>query len=41
MEKIIAFCGINCSECPAFIATEKIDSKEIEKIVKMIMYAKF
>jgi len=35
MENNIAFCGINCSECPAYIATQKKDSKEIEKIAKI------
>jgi len=34
MEKIIAYCGINCSECPAYLATQKGDSKEIKKVAK-------
>ncbi len=34
MEKIIAYCGIECSECPAYLATQKNDIKEIKKITK-------
>ena len=34
MEKLIAYCGINCSECPAYIATQKDDYKEIKKVAK-------
>jgi hypothetical protein len=35
MKNYIAFCGIDCSECPAFIATQKKDSEELEKVAKM------
>jgi len=28
MDKTIAFCGLTCSECLAFIATEKDDDSE-------------
>ena len=31
---IIAYCGINCSECPAFTATQSGDSKKIEEVAK-------
>jgi hypothetical protein len=34
MDKIIAFCGLVCTECPAFIATINDDDKEREKIAK-------
>ncbi|MFX1387071.1 MAG: DUF3795 domain-containing protein [Promethearchaeota archaeon] len=34
MKKIIAYCGINCSECPAYIATQKDDFDEIKKVAK-------
>lgn len=34
MEKIIGFCGLVCSECPAFIATKTDDAKERERIAK-------
>ncbi|MFX0145084.1 MAG: DUF3795 domain-containing protein [Candidatus Hodarchaeota archaeon] len=34
MEKIIAYCGINCSECPAYLATQKNSIKEIKKVAK-------
>ncbi|MFX1366166.1 MAG: DUF3795 domain-containing protein [Promethearchaeota archaeon] len=34
MEKIIAYCGLNCSECPIFIATKKNDDKERQKVAK-------
>ena len=32
MDKMIAFCGIVCTECPAFLATQKDDDKERRKI---------
>ena len=34
MDKMIAFCGLICTECPAFIATQKDDDKEREKVAK-------
>lgn len=35
MDNIIAFCGINCSECPAFIATQKNDDNERKKVAEL------
>ena len=35
MDKIIAFCGLTCTECPAFIATQKDDDKERKKVAKV------
>jgi hypothetical protein len=35
MDKIIAFCGLTCTECLAFIATQKDDDKEREKVAKV------
>jgi len=32
MDRIIAFCGLTCTECPAFIATWKDDDKERGKV---------
>lgn len=32
MDKMIAFCGLNCTECPAFIATVKDDNAERKKV---------
>lgn len=34
MKEIIAYCGINCAECPAYLATQKEDHEEIKKIAK-------
>lgn len=34
MEKIIGFCGLVCSECPAFLATKNDDDEERERIAK-------
>lgn len=34
MKKIIAYCGIDCSECPAYLATKSGDFKEIRKVAK-------
>lgn len=35
MEKMIAFCGITCSECPAYLATQKDDDNERQKVAEM------
>jgi len=35
MDKMIAFCGLPCTECPAFIATQKNDDKEREKVARV------
>ena len=35
MDKTIAFCGLICTECPAFIAPRKDDDKEREKVAKV------
>ena len=35
MEKIIAFCGIICSECPGFIATQKDSDEERRKVAEL------
>ena len=32
MEKIIAFCGLICCECPAYIATQNDDDDERAKV---------
>ena len=34
MEKMIAYCGLTCTECPTLIATQKDDDHEREKVVK-------
>jgi len=33
-EKMIAYCGISCSDCPTFIATQKNDDKMREETAK-------
>ena len=35
MEKMIAFCGIVCSECPGFIATQKDSDEERRKVAEL------
>jgi hypothetical protein len=35
MDKMIAYCGIICNECPAFLATQKDDDEERKKVVEM------
>ena len=35
MDKMIAFCGLTCTECPAFVATQKDDDEEREKVAEM------
>ncbi len=32
MEKIIAYCGIVCSDCPAYVATQANDRAALEKM---------
>jgi hypothetical protein len=32
MKKIIAYCGINCSECPAYLATQTGNREELKKV---------
>ena len=34
MEKIIAYCGLNCSACPAYIATQNDDYEELKKVAE-------
>jgi len=34
LEKIIAICGLVCTECPAYIATQADDQKALEKIAE-------
>ena len=35
MNKMIAFCGLTCTECPAFIATRKDDDEERKKVAEL------
>jgi len=35
MKKTIAYCGIICSECTAFLATQKNDDNERKKVAEM------
>jgi len=35
MEKIVAFCGTVCTECPAFIATRNDDDNKRKEIAKL------
>ena len=34
MDKMIAYCGLDCMRCPAYMATQKGDKNEIEKVAK-------
>ncbi|MFW9784779.1 MAG: DUF3795 domain-containing protein [Candidatus Heimdallarchaeota archaeon] len=34
MSKIIAYCGITCSNCPAYIATQKNDKNALQEVSK-------
>ncbi|HYA13697.1 MAG TPA: DUF3795 domain-containing protein [Syntrophales bacterium] len=34
MEKMIAFCGINCAECPTFLATQEDNDRKRERVVE-------
>jgi hypothetical protein len=35
VEEIIAYCGLTCSECPAFIATQNDDPEELRRVAEM------
>jgi hypothetical protein len=35
MDKIIAFCGLDCAECPGLIATQKNDDNERRKVAEL------
>jgi len=35
MDKMIAYCGIVCTECPAFEATQKNDDTKRKKVAEM------
>jgi len=32
MDKIIAYCGLNCAGCPAFVATQSGDPAALERV---------
>lgn len=34
MAKILAYCGLDCGECEAYIATQKNDRAELEAVAK-------
>jgi hypothetical protein len=35
MERIVSYCGITCSECPAFLATQKSDNTERKRVAEL------
>lgn len=35
MEKMIGICGITCTDCPAYIATQKNDDDERKKVAEL------
>ena len=35
MDRMVAFCGLICTECPAFLATQKDDDEERKKVAEM------
>ena len=35
MEKMIGFCGIVCTDCPGYIATQKDDDNERKKVAEL------
>ncbi len=34
MEEIVAYCGLTCTECPAYLATQNDDDEERERVAK-------
>lgn len=35
MKKMIGICGITCTDCPAYIATQKNDAEERKKVAEL------
>ncbi len=35
MDKMIAYCGLICTDCPAYIATQADDRAELERVAAM------
>ncbi len=35
MERLIAYCGLVCTECPAYVATRANDPAELERVAAM------
>ena len=35
MEKMIAYCGLTCTECPAFLATQQDDDSQRAQVAEM------
>ena len=35
MDKMIAYCGLTCTDCPAYIATQANDRVELERVATM------
>ena len=35
MEKMIAYCGLTCTDCPAYLATQTNDRAELERVAAM------
>ena len=33
MERIVAYCGLVCNECPAYVATQANDQQALEQVV--------
>jgi hypothetical protein len=34
MNNMMAYCGLDCSKCPAYVATQKNDMEELKKVAK-------
>ena len=34
MSKIIAYCGLECSKCPAYVATQNNDENKLKEVAK-------
>ena len=35
MDKMVAYCGLVCTECPAYIATQKNDMEALNQVAEM------
>ena len=35
MERMVAYCGLICTDCPGYIATQANDRAELERVAEM------
>ncbi len=41
MERILAYCGLVCSECPAYLATQAGDTAALEEVAARVTLSNY